>query len=158
MGACSSALIEDDGYAVKINVSQSKGPVQKVFVGTYDSVWKSIQLALIKYPIRVNDMDAGVIETDLIKGDSVWLAPHESKRVSAGRQYKISISVIKGNIGEGKQAFKVTIAKKSELQTNFFSDSQPVLSDGLEESALMYRISREIHINNLLKHASKGAG
>jgi len=133
------------------------GPQDRVFVGSFDDIWRATQLALqspTSYPLRVNNMDTGVIETETIKGSLVWVAPHKQEVPGGGLSYRIIVRVIKGNVAD-KEAFKVTVQKTAQMQRDFFSEAETVPSDGLEEKVILYRIERELKIDRALKRANK---
>lgn len=126
---------------------------QKVFYFSYDSVWRASQLAL-KYPIAINNMDNGVLETDFIKADDGFLAPASSHMPSSGIRYKITLVLVKGKV-DGKESVRVTVGKVIEKKRDFFSDPESLVSDGLEEMVIFYRIERELVIDEALKKAVK---
>lgn len=126
---------------------------QKVFYFPYDNVWRAAQLAL-KYPISVNNMDHGVLETDFIKADDGYIAPDAKKIPSSGIRYKITMIIAKGRV-EGREGVRVTINKQVEKKRDFFSESETLPSDGLEEKVLFYRMERELVIDEALKKAAK---
>lgn len=126
---------------------------QKVFLSTYDAVWRAAQLSL-RYPIGVNNMDHGILETDFIKADDGFIAPTEEETPSSGIRYKITLTLAKGKV-DNKESVRVTISKVIERKRDFFSDPEPMVSDGLEEKILFYRIERELLIDEALKRAAK---
>lgn len=128
---------------------------QKVYFFPYDSVWRAAQLAL-KYPIAINNMDHGVLETDTVKGDDGFVAPHQDRPPSSGVRYKILMTLARGRT-EGRDSVKVTIQKVMERKRDFFSEAESLQSDGLEEQALFYRIERELVIDEALKKAARSA-
>jgi hypothetical protein len=127
-----------------------KEPESKVFMDEYEKVWRAIQLALRKYPVRINNIDSGILETDYIKGDKLFQEPNAKPR--PGLRYKITIRVVKGKL-EGRTAVKVTSFKSAEIQPDFFSGFQPVPSNGLEETAILYRIGRYLEMEKLATKA-----
>lgn len=147
-----------DGKPEKAILSSSEKVIrrtsnQRVFAYPFESVWRAAQLAL-KYPIAVNNMDNGNLETDWIKAADGFQNPEAEKEPSAGVKYKISMILVKGKL-EGKESVRVTLTKKIERQRDFFSDPEPVDSDGLEEKIIFYRIEREIIVDEGLKKAAK---
>ncbi len=73
--------------------------------------------------------------------------PHqESLILPSGFQYRLNINLVKADL-----MTKVIISKEARLQKDFFSDPKEMVSDGFEEKSLIYRIRREILIENLLK-------
>lgn len=129
-----------------------KASQQRVFFASYDLVWRAAH-TVIRYPIAAENQDTGVLETDYIKSTEGWIAPHEKKVPSAGQRYKIYMIFAKGKIG-GRESTRITIEKKIENQKDFFSDSEQVPSDGLEEKNIFYRIERELIIAEALKKAA----
>lgn len=122
---------------------------QKVFYYPYESVWRASQLSL-KYPLAVNNMDTGNLETEYIKGLDGWLEPEAKKDPSPGIRYKISLNLVKGTIN-GKEVVRMTMNKKLELKRDFFSEPENIQSNGLEELTIFYRIERELIIEDALK-------
>lgn len=131
----------------------SKPIYQKIFYFPYDNVWRAAQLAL-KYPIAVNNMDHGVLETDFIKADDGFTPPGIEQMPSSGIRYKISLILAKGKV-EGREGIRVTINKQVEKKRDFFSEAESLPTDGLEEKILFYRIERELIIDEALKKAAK---
>ena len=125
---------------------------EKIFFASYDRVWRAAQLAL-KYPIAMNNMDSGVLETEFIKGDEGFMAPGADLEVSAGVKYKIALSLTKGKNGK-QETVRVVINKTLVRQRDFFADAEPLVSDGLEERVIFYRIERELTIESALKKAA----
>lgn len=133
------------------------GPQEKIFYATFDDVWRATQLALqspTSYPLRVNNMDTGVMETEVLKGSQAWSPPQATEPPTGGFSYRLLIRVIKGNLS-GKLAHKVAVAKSAQIQRDFFSEPESMGSDGLEEKVILYRIDRELQIDRALKRANK---
>lgn len=133
--------------------SERKTSYQKIYYASYDNVWRAAQLAL-KYPIAMNNMDNGVLETEFIKADEGFQAPYEAEEASAGLRYKINMILVKGK-SEGRDSVRVTIRKTTEKRRDFFADPEAIQSDGLEEKVIFYRIDRELQIDEGLKRAAK---
>jgi uncharacterized lipoprotein len=122
----------------------------KVFKTNFDTLWRATQQALLNYPMNVNNMEAGFLQTLYISGKNRYMPPHlqGKKNYPSGYQYRLNINIIKG-----KSRSKISILKEARLKKDFFSDPIDLDSDGYEEKLLIYRISREIKIENLLKRA-----
>lgn len=133
----------------------SFGPREQVFYANFEEVWQSVNLVLQPYPLRISNMDQGIIETDAIRGYRIWAPPHKSETAASGETYKMVVRVIKGKPMENRPATKVTVVKEAQLQIDFFSDPRTIPSDGLEEKSILYRISREIQIARALARAQK---
>lgn len=132
------------------------GPRDQVYYAEFEEVWRAINLVMQPYPLRVSNMDQGLLETDEIRGYRVWYPPHVSETAPTAEYYHISVRVVKGNLGK-RAATKVTLIKDVQYQRDFFSDSRAVPSDGLEEKSILYRIGREIQIERSLAKAQKKA-
>ncbi len=130
-----------------------KDPVSKVFIDSYEKVWRAVQLSLRKYPVRTNSMESGILETDFVKGDKLFSDPNDPKN-KMGLRYKITVRAVKGKI-DGKSAIRITVVKNAEGQPDFFSGYQPVNTNGLEEQTVMYRIGRFLEIDKIQLKASR---
>lgn len=130
----------------------------RVFRSNFDTVWRATQQALLNYPMNINNMDTGFLQTLYITGKHRYKAPHEQKkRLPSGYQYRINVHILKSN---SDRRTKVTIQKEVRIQKDFFSDPLESNSDGYEEKSLIYRIGREIKIEKKLRRAhekSKGS-
>lgn len=130
------------------------GPQSSNIPASYDSVWKASLQTMGKYPLRTYDQETGVIETDFIRGDNVWLPPYKKKYIPGGYRYKINLKLIK--VRSSKENYvRVVVLKQPELQRDFFSTPEKIPTDGLEELAIIYRIEREIEINRLISRNKK---
>lgn len=130
------------------------GPREQVFYATFEEVWRAVNLVLQPYPLRVSNMDQGMLETDSIRGYRVFTPVYKSDTASTGESYHLTVRVIKGAL-ESRAATKVTMVKDSQMQSDFFSDPKTLASDGLEEKAILYRIGREIQTERALAKAQK---
>lgn len=126
----------------------------KVFYSNYDEVWRSVQLALRKYPVHLNNIESGILETDYIKGDKLFAEPVEDK-TKFGMRYKLTIRAIKGKIND-RTAIKIICTKVPEIQHDFFTGYQPISSNGLEENLILYRIGRYLEMDHMLSKISAG--
>lgn len=132
----------------------SFAPREQVYYGSYDTVWRAAQIALQSYPMRINNMDSGVIETEGIRGYKAWTPPYNPNATSGGLNYVLNVRLIKGST-DGRESIKVSILKSIELNPDFFADVKKMPSDGLEEKVILYRISRELQIEKVLEKAQK---
>ncbi|MCB0413499.1 MAG: hypothetical protein KDD50_04145 [Bdellovibrionales bacterium] len=129
-------------------------PKEQVFSNySYESIWRAVQISLSHYPIKVNNMDAGVIETDNISGSIVWTPAHRDSKLNSGLRYTIKVNVIKGRV-KNKPVIKVTVHKSVKEQKDFFARSEDLPTDGLEEDTLLYRIKRELKIERAIERSN----
>lgn len=129
---------------------KSEVPYQRVFNGTFDEVWRATAVSMSRYPLSINNMNLGNIETEEIKGSEMWHPPYLDRPLSSGLRYRLLIRVIKGKQAK-KPAIRVTVIKDIKLYRDFFSEPEPVQSDGIEEATILYRIQRELEIDELRK-------
>lgn len=131
---------------------EAGGPKSKVFFASYEQVWRAAQLALASYPMRVNNMDTGLLETDLIGGSDAWTPPGKKERIPNAQNYIIRIQVIRGRSRRSK-AVKVIVEKVIRIKSNFFSDARSIASNGLEEKVILYRTRRILTIERAIESA-----
>lgn len=129
------------------------GPREEVLFAKYEEVWRATNIVLQEYPLRLSNMDDGIIETDDIKGYRSWRAPFPTRKPS-GMSYRITVRVVKGMSGT-KPATKIIILKDAKIQRDFFSNVKQVPSNGLEEKAILYRIKREVQIERAINQVQK---
>ena len=121
----------------------------RTFDAPYETVWRATQQAMLNYPMNINNMDTGQLQTLYITGKHRFKPPHKEQDVlPSGYQYRLNINIIRD-----EKRSRVILSKEARLQKDFFSDPREIFSDGFEEKSLMYRIKREIYIEKLLKKA-----
>ena len=106
-------------------------------------------LALEDYPIETEDNEKGYLKTESIDYDTLWSLPFEDKSSIKSAKYTLYIKIIKGK-KSGYSAIKVQVLKKIQVQEGFIDEPKRIPSDGLEEKSILYRILREIHIEQAI--------
>lgn len=132
---------------------KNEPPPQKIFRYPLEVVWRASQLSL-RYPLQTNNIESGIIETEWIRAADGFRPPHLMKTPSTGLRYKVRLVFEKG-FSEGKPAIKVTASKRQERLVDFFTEPQPVPSDRIEEGVLLYRIERELKIEDGIRRSVK---
>ena len=130
--------------------------MDQVFFAPFDQVWRAAQVAIARDPVRINNMDTGLLETDLIGGSSAWQPPGADKDIPNAEHYIIRMQVIKGRSATEK-AVKVIVEKVIRIKSNFFADAKPVVSSGLEEKVILYRTGRILSIERAIEAALNNA-
>ena len=126
---------------------ESNVDYSRTFKAPYADVWRAIQQTLLNYPMNVNNMEIGHLQTLYITGQQRYQPPHKKRKdLPNGYQYRLDIHLIKG-----KKKTKVIVSKKARLQKDFFSKPKELGSDGFEEKAFLYRVQRELLIEKMLK-------
>lgn len=131
-------------------------PVARVYFAKYEDVEAAIKQAMIRYPQRVDNTEAGIFETDFVKGEARFRSPVSVTEFSPGFRYRLLIRLVRGKNDE-KPAVKVLVTKQAEIARDFFSQPDPVASDGLEEDVILYRIGREITLAKAMTKATDRA-
>ncbi len=144
LSACATPEHKFDGFS----------PLEKVFQDSYEKVWRASQIALQKYPLKINNIDKGILETDWVKGKEVFEPIVPSAIYNSGLQYRLSLKVIKGQLG-GDDSVKVTVQKETQKHRDFFAETESLASDSYEEKIILYRIQREVQIDNALEQAQE---
>jgi len=127
---------------------------ERQYRASYEETWRAVQQSIISYPLKVNNMDVGQIQTTPIRGTTQFKPPHLSKVSGTGQRYSLTINVMKVSA----RLTKVTILKDTVVHRDFISQPEEKISDGLEESVLLYRIGREIEVEKILVRESNKQG
>ena len=145
--------------SIQISCSSSKKSTENgeqqefdsIYSASFDTVWRATQQALFNYPMNVNNMDTGYLQTLYITGKHRFRAPHKKRqKLPSGYQYRINVKILPS---DNDKRTRVSITKEVRMQRDFFSAPKDLESDGFEEKSLLYRISREIKVEKVLKRA-----
>ncbi len=135
-------------------IEPSFKPQSEFFYSDFDRVWRATQIAISAYPLKVNNMEKGLLLTTNINSNSVFKQKHLKKKSSAAVKYNLKINLVKGRIN-GKNSVKVVIQKNKYHSSNFFSGPKELPSNGIEEKTILYSIKRELQVESVLDRASK---
>lgn len=124
-----------------------------MFYANYEDVEMALKQSMTRYPQKIDNTEAGIFETDYIKGELRFHPPHKVVNYSPGYRYRILVRLVRGRT-EDRPAIKVQITKKVEILRDFFSDADSLKSDGLEEQVILYRIGRELQLARAVARAS----
>ena len=149
MSGC--ATTASDRLAQKLKVGE---PVSKVFFAKYEDVEAALKLAMLRYPQRVDNTEAGIFESDYVKGEARFKPPHKPVDYSSGYRYRLLVRLVRGE-SVTRPAVKVVVLKQIEIARDFFAEPQILPSDGLEEAVILYRVGRELTINRTLQKAGE---
>lgn len=135
-------------------------PFEKVFLGTYDTVWNATVRVLDIYSITVASRDAGLLQTewaDYRYNRELYDHPDRAEHLEEVR-YRLKIKLSKGIVNQtGKPAVRVQISKELEEYKNFFTDWRQVPTDEFEEKVILYRIGHRLKIAEVLRRKSTGS-
>ena len=129
-------------------------PVSRVYYAKYEDVESAIKQAMIRYPQRVDNTEAGIFETDYVKGEARFRSPVATEPYSPGYRYRLLIRLVRGK-NDDKAAVKVLVTKQAEIAGDFFAEPDPQPSDGLEETVVLYRVGRELALSKAMSKATE---
>lgn len=112
------------------------------------TAWEALVLAFKPYPVKNISQDSGVIETERMRHRQVWKPVHSNKKQSGFYKLKAILTYKEG------YAY-VSVEKIIRRQKDFFSKTEILPSDFLEEQTLLYRMKREIQIKKLIRRLYK---
>ncbi len=124
---------------------------ERLYRANFEETWRAVQQSIISYPLKVNNMDVGQIQTTPVRGSTLYKPPHIEKLNQGGQRYTLTINVLK----ESPNITKVTILKDTVLHRDFISTPEAQSSDGYEESVILYRIGREIDVERAILRETK---
>lgn len=147
----SGCATASDKLEKKLKVGE---PVARVYYAKYEEVEAAIKQAMIRYPQRVDNTEAGIFETDFVKGEARFRSPISTTDYSPGYRYRLLIRLVRGK-NEERSAVKVLVTKAPEIARDFFATPESLASDGLEENVVLYRIGREIALAKAMVRATE---
>ena len=121
-------------------------PISKIFYNDYEKVWRAVMLTIENYPIESEDHETGIIKTGFIRGDKIWNLPFSTSISNKDLLYTIQIHLLRGK-AKKEHAVQVQVSKKNFIQKGFIEDPVGIPSNGLQEKNILYRILREIQID-----------
>ncbi len=106
-------------------------------------------LTLEDYPIETENNEQGYLKTEPVLENTIWKPPFPIKKTEG--KYTLDIRLIKGR-SDDEPVVKVQIFKKIKVQKGFIAEPEIMPSSGLEEKAILYRIFRELKIEQAIAH------
>jgi hypothetical protein len=147
----SGACVATDRLEHRLKVGE---PVSQVFFAKYEEVEAALKLSMLRYPQRIDNTEAGIFETDYVKGDLRFRPPHKTSDYPSGMRYRLIVRLVRGK-SVAKPAVQVVVIKQIEMSRDFFAEPQNLQSDGLEEQTILYRIGRELTIGKALQKSNE---
>jgi hypothetical protein len=139
--------------AMKLERRETRGGARsRVFHAKYSDVEQALKVTMIKYPQKIDNSDAGLFETDFVKGDARFIPAHKEVKLDNGNRYRLIVRLVRGKIDKSPTV-KVLIIKQVEMARDFFSTPEPLMSDGYEEDVILYRIGRELAVSRAVANS-----
>lgn len=127
-----------------------------VFRADYNQTWQAVITVMKKYDIAQQNQEAGFVKTRWMDNTlEVNFADSfgTSDAVKAAK-FKLIVNVVKG-YRASREVTKVTIYKRQLSEQDYLQGWKEVVSDGILEKTLLYRIERLIATDNKLKEIDK---
>ncbi|MDA9793367.1 hypothetical protein N9B72_02160 [Bacteriovoracaceae bacterium] len=128
----------------------------KVYKADRNQTWAAVLKVITKFDNAIVNAESGYIKTnwmdntlELNFADSFG----GSDKVKAAK-FKLIINVVKG-YRMSREVTKVTIYKRQLIENDFLQGWKELPTDSILESTLLYRVDREITIDNKLKEIDK---
>lgn len=127
------------------NSSDTTSKKNYTFNYKYKDVWGAAQVVLGSYPLETNDKRAGLIRTTPLKPGQFWQPPFE-KKIEDNYSQTLTFQFYKPS----STRTQLQILKKSTVTMDFLGSERSIVIEPWEELRLVYKIKREIEINQIL--------
>lgn len=132
--------------------SKTKRPSNTgTFHGSLEKVMAAAEKAIGRYPVSESNPEVGILKSDYLKGDDCFKSPNSEEFYSAGVRCQLTLYFSKIS----KSKTKVQIRKNLEIIRDFISEPESLPDNGLEELTILYRIERELNLNEAYGQSSE---
>jgi len=145
-------LFSCSSYEQFKNYSKNLEIPSEVFKADYVQSWQAALQVMKKYDLSFQDQESGTIKTRW-KDNTLELNFSDSfggKDSVKTAKFKLIMTLVKGYRG-GKEVTKISIYKRQMVAQDFLQGEKIVHSDNILEKTILYRIKRQIIIDNKLK-------
>lgn len=128
----------------------------QVYKADRNQAWAAVIKVMNKFDTSVQNAETGYIKTNWIDNTLEMNFADSfggSDKVKAAK-FKLIVNVVKG-YRLSREVTKVTIYKRQLVENDFLQGWKEVPTDNILESSLLYRIDREITIDNQLKEIDR---
>ncbi|MFT6068229.1 MAG: hypothetical protein ACJAT2_002943 [Bacteriovoracaceae bacterium] len=124
----------------------------KVFKSDYAQTWQAVLQVMKTYDLEVTNQESGVIKTRWIDNTLQlnFADSFGSSDAVKAAKFKLIINVVKGFRGT-REVSKVTVFRRQMVEQDFLQGWKIIRSDGIMEKSIIYRVERELKIDNRLK-------
>lgn len=124
----------------------------KIFKSDYAQTWQAVLQVMKAYDLEVTNQEAGVIKTRWIDNTLQlnFADSFGSSDAVKAAKFKVILNVVKGFKGT-REVSKVTVFRRQMVEQDFLQGWKVIRSDGIMEKSILYRIERELTIDNRLK-------
>lgn len=124
----------------------------QVFKADFTQTWQSVLQVMQKYDLALQDQASGVIKTRWIDNTSQlnFEDSFGGRNSVKAAKFKLVINVVKGFRGR-KEVTRVNLFKRQMVEKDFLQGWKVIRTDGILEKTILYRVERNILIDNKLK-------
>lgn len=117
----------------------------KVFLVDYNTAWQASLDSLRSFDKTKQNRAGGIIQTAWIDNtaERAFIDAFGGQQTYIKSRYRLTMAVGPGTY-KGKPSVKVSIEKEQQIQRDALEGWKDVLSDAIDESTMLYRISRLI--------------
>jgi len=134
------------------NIANEYEMPSQVFKADFTQTWQSVLQVMQKYDLALQDQASGVIKTRWIDNTSQlnFEDSFGGKNSVKAAKFKLVINVVKGFRGR-REVTQVTLFKRQMVEKDFLQGWKVIRTDGILEKTILYRVERNILIDNKLK-------
>lgn len=134
------------------NIANEYEMPSQVFKADFTQTWQSVLQVMQKYDLALQDQASGVIKTRWIDNTSQlnFEDSFGGKNSVKSAKFKLVINVVKGFRGR-REVTQVTLFKRQMVEKDFLQGWKVIRTDGILEKTILYRVERNILIDNKLK-------
>lgn len=128
----------------------------KVYKADRNQAWAAVLKVMSRFDNSVVNAEAGYIKTNWMDNtlETNFSDSFGSSDKIKAAKFKLVVNVVKG-YRMSREVTKVTIYKRQMVEQDFLQGWKEVPTDTILEDTLLYRIDREIAIDNKLKEIDK---
>ncbi len=128
----------------------------KIFKSDYNQTWQAVITVMKKFDIAQQNQEAGFIKTRWMDNtiETNFADSFGTSDSVKAAKFKLVINVVKG-FRSSREVTKVTIYKRQLVEQDYLQGWKEVITDGILEKTLLYRIERLIATDNKLKEIDK---
>lgn len=142
--ACTQAYVKSVG-------GDSEQSYTRIYLTDFDTAWAAVLESLKSSPLEILNREGGFLRTKWIENTAQknLVDFYGPGSVYVKAQFRFRVSVVKG-FYDGQPSVRVIVQKEQFAQYDALDGYKSVISDGIEENTLLYRIARIIIIRTKL--------
>ena len=146
LASCATAYRESIG-------SDTSRVIQRVYITDFNTAWQSVLDALKNNRLDVSNREGGFLQTKWTENTSEknFVDSFGGADAYLKAQYRLRVNVGKGYYN-GQPSVKISIQKEQLVQRDVLEGWRPTDSDAIDETTLLYRVGRIIHIKMKLAY------